>query len=67
MLKNHMANFKNLIPYFETLLCGDHKSYKNNDDPKHLPRVIALASYKKWAKTAYIEGFALFHGKFEGI
>ena len=45
-----MANFKNLIPNFETL-CGDHTSYKNHDDPKHLSRVIALASYKKWVKT----------------
>ena len=50
-VKNQMANFKNLIPYLETSSCADQKSYKNHDDPKHLSRVIALASYKKWAKT----------------
>ena len=38
-----------LDPYFENLLCAD-QLYENNDDPKHLSRVIALESYKKWAK-----------------
>ena len=50
-VKNQMANLKNLILYFETSLCAVQKSYKNHDDPKHLSRVIALESYKKWAKT----------------
>ena len=50
-VKTQMANFKNLIPYFETSLCADQKSDKNHDDPNHLSRVIAIVSYKKWAKT----------------
>ena len=49
--QNQMVNFKNLIPYFETSLCADQKSYENHDDPKCLSRVIALRTYKKWAKT----------------
>ena len=67
-VKNQMANFKNLLPYFETSLCADQKSYKNHNDTKHLSRFIALESYKKeWAKIAYIEGFPPFRGKFEGL
>ena len=50
-VKNQMANFENLIPYFETSLCAEQKSYKNYDDPKRLSRVIALESCKKSAKT----------------
>ena len=50
-VKNQMANFKSLIPYFETSLCADQKSYKNQVDPKHLSRVIALESYKKMGKN----------------
>ena len=65
-----MADFKNLIPYFETSLCAEQKSYKNHknhDDPNRLSRVTALESYKKWAKFAYIKGFPAFRGKFEGL
>ena len=46
-IKNKMTNFKNLIPYFETPLGADQKSYKNYDDPKHLSRLIALESHKE--------------------
>ena len=46
MCKRRVLNIKKLIPYFETVLCGNYKSYKNHGDPKHISRVIALASYK---------------------
>ena len=57
MLKSRMANFKNLVPYFETLLCGDNKSYKNHGDPKHLSRLLHLQVTKNGRKLAYIKGF----------
>ena len=62
-----MANFKNLIPYFETSMCADQKSYNNHNDPKHLSRVIALESYKKWVKPCFYQGFPPFRDKFEGL
>ena len=67
MCKRRALNFKNLIPYFETVLCGNYKSYKNHGDPKDLSRVIALASYENGRKLAYMKGLPLFRGKFEGL
>ena len=51
-----MANFQNLILYFETSLCADQKSYEIHDDPKskHLSRVMALESCKKWENNLRI-------------
>ena len=65
-VKNQMANFKNLIPYLETSLCADQKSYKNHDDPKH-PELLHLKVTRKGQKLAYIKGFPPFRGKFEGL
>ena len=51
MLKNQMFYFKTLISYLESSLWADKKSYKDHDYLKHLSRVIALESCKKWEKT----------------
>ena len=42
-----MANFKNLIPYFETSFCAGQKSYENHDDPKHLSSTT-LSQYVRY-------------------
>ena len=66
-VKNQMANFQNLIPYFETSLCADQKSCKNHDDPKHLSRVIALEIYKMGENLLISKAFLPFKASFKGF
>ena len=62
-----IAYFRNLIPYFESSLCADQKSYKNHDDPIHPSRAFTLDSYKKRAKTMDVQGLPLFSGSLRTI
>ena len=65
-VKNQMANFKNLIPYVETSLSADQKSYKNHDDPKHLSSYCAC-KLQKMGENLLISQVSLpFEASFKG-